>query len=193
MNSRLVLASTSPFRQSLLARLGLPFDTTSPQIDESRLAGEDPLAMVQRLSSLKARSAASAFPDRLVIGSDQVACVDGRILGKPGNRENAIAQLRYASGKSVTFLTGLCLLNSGTGREQVVCEPFTVHFRDLQAAQIERYIDREQPFGCAGSFKSEGLGIILFSRLEGEDPNALIGLPLIRLVDMLANEGIVLP
>jgi len=193
MNSRLVLASTSPFRQSLLARLGLPFQTVSPEADESRVEQEDAQEMVKRLSCQKARAVASAYPDHLIIGSDQVALVDGHILGKPGNRENAIAQLKQASGKSVTFLTGLCLLDSQSGREQVICEPFKVHFRDLEEEQIERYIDREQPFGCAGSFKSEGLGIVLFSRLEGDDPNALIGLPLIRLVEMLRNEEVSLP
>lgn len=193
MYAKLVLASTSPFRQSLLARLGLPFDTASPDVDESALEGESPEALVQRLASLKARSVAATRPDALIIGSDQVACIDGRILGKPGNRENAIAQLSQASGKAVTFYTGLCLHNSRSGAEQLLCEPFTVHFRDLSPEQIGHYVDKEEPFGCAGSFKSEGLGIVLFRRLEGDDPNALIGLPLIRLVDMLRNEGVSLP
>jgi MAF protein len=193
MNTRLVLASTSPFRQSLLARLGVPFDTASPEADEQAHPGEAPRQLVQRLASLKAHAVEKLYPDALIIGSDQVACIDGDILGKPGNRENAIAQLERASGRTVSFHTGLCLLNSRSGVEQVVCEPFTVHFRKLDREQIERYVDKEEPFGCAGSFKSEGLGITLFRRLEGEDPNALIGLPLIRLVDMLAQEGVMLP
>ncbi len=193
MNPRLVLASTSPFRQSLLARLGLPFDTASPNADESALEGESPEQLVQRLACLKARAVSAGHPDSLIIGSDQVACIEGSILGKPGNRENAIAQLARASDKGVTFYTGLCLLNSRSGEEQVLCEPFTVHFRELTREQIEHYVDKEEPFGCAGSFKSEGLGIVLFRKLEGDDPNALIGLPLIHLVDMLKNEGIELP
>ncbi len=128
--------------------------------------------------------------EALVIGSDQVACVDGEILGKPGGRERALAQLTQAAGKEVVFHTGLCLLNSATGQAQVVREPFRVHFRPLTQAQIAGYVDREQPFNCAGSFKSEGLGIALFERLEGDDPNALVGLPLIRLVAMLEAEGV---
>lgn len=193
MNAKLVLASTSPFRQSLLARLGLPFDTASPAVDESALEGEAPEQLVQRLARLKAEAVSAAHPDSLIIGSDQVACIEGRILGKPGDRENAIEQLSLASGRAVTFHTGLCLLNNRSQRKQVLCEPFTVHFRSLSPEQIERYLDKEEPFGCAGSFKSEGLGIALFRRLEGDDPNALIGLPLIRLVDLLNNEGVVLP
>jgi len=193
MTPRLVLASTSPFRQALLSRLGLPFETAAPSIDESIHAAEEPQQLVQRLARLKASAVAATHPESLIIGSDQVACVDGRILGKPGNRENAIAQLQLASGKSVVFHTGLCLLNSGTDSEQLICESFTVHFRHLSREQIERYVDREQPFGCAGSFKSEAFGIVLFTRLQGDDPNALIGLPLIRLVDMLNEEGVALP
>lgn len=193
MNTRLVLASTSPFRQSLLAHLGLPFDTSSPDVNESALEGEAPEQLVQRLARLKAAAVAAAHPDSLIIGSDQVACIEGRIMGKPGDRETAIAQLSLASGKAVTLYTGLCLLNTRSRHEQVVCEPYTVHFRTLSQGQIERYVDKEQPFGCAGSFKSEGLGITLFSRLEGDDPNALIGLPLIRLVELLNNEGVILP
>ena len=128
-----------------------------------------------------------------MIGSDQVACVGDEILGKPGNRENAIAQLSAASGKAVTFYTGLCLYNAANDQIQVAVEPFVVHFRVLGSAQIERYIDREQPFNCAGSFKSEGFGITLFAALEGRDPNALVGLPLIRLVEMLDRQGVSLP
>lgn len=193
MQKRLILASTSPFRKSLLDRLGLPFNTASPQVDESSEPGEAPEELVQRLACLKADAVAADHPDSLIIGSDQVACIDGKILGKPGNRENAIAQLGEASGRAVIFYTGLCLLNTRNREKQVVCEPFTVHFRTLSPSVIERYVDREQPFGCAGSFKSEGLGIVLFRRLEGEDPNSLIGLPLIRLVDFLGKEGVELP
>jgi MAF protein len=186
----LVLASTSPFRRELLERLGLPFLTAAPQVDESRRPGESPETLVTRLAEAKAQAVAMAFPEALVIGSDQVACVDGEILGKPGGRERAVAQLTQAAGKEVVFHTGLCLLNSATGQAQVVREPFRVHFRSLTQAQIAGYVDREKPFNCAGSFKSEGLGIALFERLEGDDPNALVGLPLIRLVAMLEAEGV---
>jgi MAF protein len=190
---QLILGSTSPFRKALLEKLGIPFLTDAPQTDESRHDGESPAELVRRLAEAKARDVGRRYPDALVIGSDQVACVDGDILGKPGNRENAIAQLSAASGKAVTFFTGLCLFNSGTGQPRAAVEPFTVKFRDLTRAQIERYVDREQPFNCAGSFKSEGFGITLFSALEGRDPNALVGLPLILLVEMLSEQGVVLP
>ena len=186
----LVLASTSPYRRELLQRLGLPFQTLAPEVDESRLPGERPQALVQRLAEAKARAAAAVFPAALIIGSGQVACVDDQILGKPGNREGAIAQLSRAAGQAVVFETGLCLLNSASGHAQVGREPFRVEFRPLSPAQIAGYVDRERPFNCAGSFKSEGLGIALFRRLTGDDPSALVGLPLIRLVAMLAAEGI---
>jgi MAF protein len=190
----LVLASSSPFRRELLARLGLTFLCDSPDIDESRRAGENANALVQRLALEKARAVAGRHPGALIIGSDQVAVLeDGSILGKPGSNDNAIAQLERASGSSVTFLTGLCLYNASSGLHQLCCEPFRVHFRSLSRDAIESYIRKEQPLNCAGSFKSEGLGITLFRRLEGDDPNALIGLPLIRLTDMLAGEGIALP
>ncbi|MBK1633742.1 septum formation inhibitor Maf [Thiohalocapsa halophila] len=191
---RLVLASTSPFRRELLARLGLPFDIAAPDVDEAQRPGEGAKGLVLRLAESKARAVADQFPDALVIGSDQVAGLadepDGAILGKPGTRERAIEQLTRASGRTVVFRTGLCLLRTADARVQTACELFKVHFRTLTKAQIEAYIDREQPLGCAGSFKSEGLGITLFERLEGDDPNALIGLPLIRLVDMLAAAGV---
>jgi MAF protein len=189
----LVLGSTSPFRKALLDKLGIPFIADTPNTDEARRPGETPDRLVRRLAEDKARDVASRFPDALVIGSDQVACVGDEILGKPGNRENAIAQLSAASGKAVTFYTGLCLYNAANDQVQVAVEPFVVHFRSLGAAQIERYIDHEQPFNCAGSFKSEGLGITLFTALEGRDPNALVGLPLIRLVEMLDRQGVSLP
>lgn len=193
MSVNLVLASTSPYRAQLLTRLGLPFETAAPEVDECPLPGETPEHLVTRLAQAKAQAVAGGYPDSLVVGSDQVAVVDDHILGKPGNRDNAIHQLQQASGKSVRFLTGLSLYNSRTGRAQVVCEPYQVHFRKLSTEQMIRYVDRERPFNCAGSFKSEGLGIVLFERFEGDDPNALIGLPLIRLVDMLTNEGVELP
>jgi len=190
---RLVLASTSPFRRELLGRLGLPFEVAAPTVDEARLPGESPEALVLRLSEAKARAVAAQLGDALVIGSDQVAVIGDEVLGKPGDRERAIAQLTRASGRRVTVLTGLSLVDAATGRAHTLCEPFHVHFRALSAEQIARYVDREQPFNCAGSFKSEGYGITLFERLEGDDPNALIGLPLIRLVALLGLEGVPLP
>jgi len=186
----IVLASTSPFRRELLQRLGMEFATASPNTDETRLPNETPENLVVRLAKAKARAVAGKYPDALIIGSDQVACVDGIVLGKPGDRDRAIAQLSRAAGKAVTFYTGLCLLNAATGKVQTRCEPFRVHFRRLTQAQIEGYVNLERPFNCAGSFKSERLGIALFERLEGDDPNALIGLPLIRLVAMLEVEGV---
>jgi len=190
---KLVLGSTSPFRGALLAKLGIPFATDAPHIDEAIRDGESPEQLVARLAKAKARDVAQRHAGALIIGSDQVACVDGRILGKPGSRENAIGQLATAAGKTVTFHTGLCLFNTAENRGRTVVEPFKVHFRALNQDQIERYVDREQPFNCAGSFKSEGYGITLFTRLEGRDPNTLVGLPLIQLVDMLGQEGVVLP
>jgi MAF protein len=190
---RLVLASTSPFRRELLSRLGLPFEVAAPNVDEARRPGEAPQALVLRLSEAKARAIAPRFPNALIVGSDQVAVIDGEVLGKPGTRERAIDQLSRASGHRVTFLTGLCLVDTGSGRARVTCEPFHVHFRELDAAQIARYVDRERPFDCAGSFKSEGYGITLFERLEGDDPSALVGLPLIRLVALLGRQGVALP
>lgn len=190
----LLLASSSPYRRELLDRLQLPFTWQSPCIDESRREGEAAIDLVKRLAEEKARALAASHPDHLIIGSDQVAVLgDGQILGKPHDLPRAQQQLRAASGSSVTFLTGLALLNTSSGRCQVDCVPFTVHFRPLSDEQILRYLQREQPFDCAGSFKSEGLGISLFRSTEGEDANSLIGLPLIRLVDMLLNEGVEIP
>jgi MAF protein len=186
----LVLASTSPFRRSLLEKLGQPFATLSPNVNETRRPAEGPQQLVRRLAEAKSRAAARSYPRALIVGSDQVACIDGEILGKPGSREHAIEQLTRASGKEVVFHTGLCLLNSATNRVRISCEPFHVHFRTLDPSQIRAYVNREQPYNCAGSFKSEGLGIALFRKLEGDDPNTLIGLPMIRLVEMLAHEGL---
>ena len=186
----LILASTSAFRRSLLERLGIPFTTVAPHADETRRPQELAPDLVLRLAQSKARAVAVSHPKALIIGSDQVACIDELVLGKPGGRARAVTQLALASGREVVFFTGLCLLNAVTGRIQTHCEPFRVHFRNLTQDQIRGYVDREQPFDCAGSFKSEGLGIALFERLEGDDPNALVGLPLIRLVSMLESEGL---
>lgn len=188
-NRRLVLGSTSPYRAELLGRLGLPFEQAAPDIDESAQPGETPDALVRRLSEQKARAVAASYPDALIIGSDQVALTGGKVTGKPGDHETAKGQLRAASGNRVSFLTGLCLLDSASGEAQVDAVPFHVHFRELDDALIDSYLEREQPFNCAGSFKSEGLGIALFERLEGDDPSALMGLPLIRLCSMLARAG----
>lgn len=190
----LLLASSSPYRRELLERLQLPFTWQSPSIDETRLEDESGIDLVKRLAEEKARALADRHPDHLIIGSDQVAVLgNGEILGKPHDLPRAQQQLRAASGSSVTFLTGLALLNSNTGKCQVDCVPFTVHFRPLSDERILRYLQREQPFDCAGSFKSEGLGISLFRSTEGKDATSLIGLPLIRLVDMLLNEGVEIP
>lgn len=189
----LLLASSSPYRRELLTRLRLPFICSSPDIDESHRPGEAALELVQRLAKEKAQALASEFPDHLIIGSDQVAVLGGQILGKPHTFERALAQLSAASGSSVTFLTGLALLNSSTGQYQLDCVPFTVHMRELNQASITRYLHAEQPYDCAGSFKAEGLGVSLFQATEGCDATSLIGLPLIRLVDMLIKEGVQIP
>ncbi len=189
-NPTLVLASTSPFRRELLNKLGLPFETAAPDIDESPLPGEEPESLVKRLSLEKAKAVAADYPRALIIGSDQVACVDNQILGKPGSHQKAVQQLKLTSGKTVTFLTGLTLYDSVSGNSRTLCEPFHAHLRELTDMQIDNYLQREQPYNCAGSFKSESLGIALFSKLEGEDPNALVGLPLIRLIDMLQQFGV---
>jgi MAF protein len=165
---RLILASTSPFRRELLGRLGLPFEVAAPEVDETREPGESPEVLVLRLSEAKARAVAARHPDALVIGSDQAAVIGDEVLGKPGGHERAIAQLTHAAGRRVTFLTGLALVDAASGRAQTVVEPFHVRFRALDPAQIARYVDREQPFNCAGSFKSEGYGITLFERLEAK-------------------------
>ena len=189
----LVLASTSAYRRELLSRLQLPFEAVAPDADETPLAGESPEATARRLSRLKARSVAARRPRHLVIGSDQVAEVDGQRLGKPLNFENARAQLRLMSGCETVFHTGLCLLESATGRIQEDVVRCAVWLRELDDARIERYLRKEQPYDCAGSAKTEGLGISLIARIETDDPNALIGLPLIRLTDMLLAAGVELP
>lgn len=186
----LILASTSSFRRQLLEKLGMSFQCVAPSVDESRQEDETPTAMVLRLAQAKAAAVASGHPDALIIGSDQTAVCRGKVLGKPGNHENARAQLQSMSGQLVTFHTGLCLLNSANGQFQLDEVPYHVQFRNLSDEEIENYLLREQPYQCAGSFKSEGLGIVLFEQLIGDDPNALIGLPLIRLCEMLRQEGV---
>ena len=186
----LILASTSPFRRELLARLGLPFDTANPAVDESLLPGEAPEAGALRLSEAKARAVAGAHPDALIIGSDQVACLDGQVFGKPGTHDKAVHQLRTMRGRSVNFFTGLCLLNARSGRAHRRGVPILVTFRDLCDDEIENYLHREKPYDCAGSAKSEGLGLALIERITGDDPNALIGLPLIALCDLLRLENV---
>jgi 7-methyl-GTP pyrophosphatase len=187
---RLILASTSTFRRTLLERLQIPFEVAAPHVDESPLPNEEAPRTALRLAQLKARSVVPRFPDALIIGSDQVAVLDGIQLGKPGDRENARRQLRAMRGRTVVFHTAIALLNGASGRSHTGIVPCAVTFRELSDDQIERYLDREQPYHCAGSAKSEGLGIALIRKIEGEDPNALIGLPLIALVDMLAAEGL---
>lgn len=189
----LVLASSSPYRKELLQRLQLPFVCQSPQIDETPLPGEDARTLVQRLAAAKAGALRRQFLQHLIIGSDQVAVLDGQLIGKPGSARAAVEQLKAASGRSVVFYTGLCLLDSASGERQVDCIPFTVHFRELTDGQIRRYVEREKPLDCAGSFKSEGLGISLFRATEGEDATSLVGLPLIRLCDMLNRAGVAVP
>ncbi|EPG4816385.1 TPA: septum formation inhibitor Maf [Klebsiella aerogenes] len=187
--SNLLLASTSPWRRMLLEKLTLPFECAAPEVDETPQPGESARQLVVRLAQAKAQALASRFPQHLIIGSDQVCVLDGEITGKPHTEENAHRQLRKASGTIVTFYTGLALYNSANGHLQTECEPFDVHFRHLSDQEIEAYIRKENPLQCAGSFKSEGLGIMLFERLEGRDPNSLVGLPLIALCQMLRREG----
>ena len=194
---KLILGSTSPFRKELLQRLQIEFSCASPDVDETPIKGETIEQMVMRLSELKADAIATQIKDSgedaLIIGSDQSAVLNGEPLTKPGNFENAVRQLTDASGQRIVFQTGLCLLNTRTGKKQTICEPYTVVFKKLSTQTIERYLKREEPYNCAGSFKSEGLGIALFEKFEGEDPNSLIGLPLIKLVGMLENEGLEIP
>jgi len=184
----LVLGSSSPFRKMLLERLMVPFETANPDIDESPLDGETPIELVERLAIEKAQAVATTHPNSLIIGSDQVALHGDEVVGKPHTHERAVEQLRSASGKKITLYTGLALVNSTTGKVQSEVIPFTVHFKELSESVIESYLRKEEPYNCAGSVKSEGLGIALMERFDGDDPNALIGLPLIRLVAMLENE-----
>ncbi|HEC11787.1 MAG TPA: septum formation inhibitor Maf [Acidiferrobacteraceae bacterium] len=189
-NPKLVLASSSPYRRELLGRLQIPFEILAPKIDETPLKDEPAPALVERLSISKAKAAAEKFPKALIIGSDQVAVHNGHIVGKPHTHDNAVQQLREASGTRITLYTGLVLLNASTGTVQSEIVPFHVVFRSLSEEQIENYLRKEKPYKCAGSVRSEGLGISLLERFEGDDPNTLIGLPLIRLVRMLEKEGV---
>ncbi|MFM5438431.1 nucleoside triphosphate pyrophosphatase [Aeromonas enteropelogenes] len=193
MPQNLILASTSRYRKALLEKLGLPFECAAPEVDESPLPGETAEALVARLAHAKAAAIANQVDHGLIIGSDQVCICDGRILGKPGTIDSAVAQLMAAQGRSVTFYTGLCVLNAETGQTHQLVEPFTVHFRALGEDAIRRYVEAEMPLDCAGSFKCEGMGIVLFKALEGRDPNALIGLPLIGLIELLERHGLALP
>lgn len=190
---KIVLASTSRYRRELLARLGLPFDVASPGVDESALPGEAPAALAGRLALAKARAVAASTPGALVIGSDQVAWCDGVALGKPGTHDNATRQLRQLSGKTALFFTAVSVVNSDTGFATSRIVTYEVGFRPLDDGLIERYLRLERPYDCAGSAKSEGLGIALLTRMRGDDPNALVGLPLIALVDLLREHGITVP
>ena len=186
----LILASSSPYRRELLDKLGVAFECHSPDIDENRRDNETPEQLVIRLALEKAQAVAEYYPEALIISSDQVAVLDHEILTKPHTHERAIEQLQKSSGRSVTFLTSLCLYNSSNQQFQNIVEPFEVKFLELSDTQIKQYLQREKPYACAGSFKSEGLGITLFSALKGNDPNSLIGLPLIQLTAMLRKEGL---
>ena len=186
----IILASTSPYRRALLQRLQLPFNCVDPQTEEKAVAGEAPADMAKRLALAKARAVATRFPDALVIGSDQVASIDERIMGKPGNHEAALDQLRASSGREVLFHTAVALISIAGHQEQFHVEPFSAHFRELDENALNNYLRREQPYDCAGSFKCEGLGIALFDKLQGRDPTSLEGLPLIALSGMLATAGV---
>ncbi|MDH4456272.1 MAG: Maf family nucleotide pyrophosphatase [Candidatus Methylopumilus sp.] len=190
MQTILILASSSPYRQALLARLRLPFEAISPEIDESPMDGEEPQETALRLAQIKAKKIAESHPNALIIGCDQVATLDGIQLGKPMTHENAVKQLQYQRGRQVTFHSALCLYNSATKHMQTEVVPYDVEFRNLSDAQIENYLGIEEPYNCAGSAKSEGLGIALIASMAGSDPNALIGLPLIKLITMLQNEQV---
>lgn len=185
----LILASTSPYRADLLRRLQMEFSSESPNTDETALPGEPPSDMVARLALAKAHAVSAQNPDAYVIGSDQIATLNGKTMGKPGNHETATAQLQACSGQEVLFLTGVALIRESSGSMQVHVEPFTVTFRTLSNATIENYLRTEKPYDCAGSFKCEGLGIALFSKLNGDDPTSLQGLPLISVVTMLNREN----
>lgn len=188
-NRPIVLGSTSRYRKALLARLRVPFETAAPNVDESPLDGEAPAATCERLALAKARDVAARYEHALVIGSDQVANADGVAIGKPGGREEAIAQLARLSGREIVFHTGVALVDAASGRSHVARIDVTTRFRTLSRTTIEAYVDRERPFDCAGSIKSEGLGIALVEAIVNADPTALIGLPLIAVVDLLRREG----
>lgn len=187
---KLILGSSSIYRRELLERLQLPFSVVSPDVDETPLAEEAPEATALRLAQEKARKIGQTHPHSLIIGCDQVATLDGAQLGKPLTHDNAVKQLQLMRGRTVTFHSALCLFNSGTGNMQAEVIPYQVKFRNFSDTQIENYLRKEQPYHCAGSAKSEGLGIALMEWMRGDDPNALIGLPLIALIGMLQREGV---
>lgn len=190
---QLVLASSSPYRRELLSRLRLDFAVASPDIDETPLPGEGPAATSLRLAVAKARALAGRYPDALIIGSDQVSLLNGEQLGKPGSHEKAVQQLRAMRGQTLKFHTALCLLNTATDQVQQDIEITDVLMRDYSDEQIERYLHAETPYDCAGSVKSEALGVCLIASMRSDDPTALVGLPLIKLVSMLYKEGVSLP
>jgi septum formation protein len=191
--AHIVLASTSRYRRELLGRLNISFEVAAPRVDESPRAQEAPQALAMRLASAKAQAVQHAWPDALIIGSDQVAVVGDTFLDKPGNFDNAVVQLKLMRGKAVQFYTALCVLNTRTRSEQTAMVPVTVYMCEYSDEQIVRYLRTEEPYDCAGSARIEGLGIALVEKMEGDDPNALIGLPLIALCKILRNEGINLP
>ena len=186
----LILASSSAYRRGLLERLRIPFETCSPDVDESARPGEQPRDTALRLARAKAHAMASANPQALIIGSDQVADLNGQALGKPGDHDNAVLQLRSMCGKPVIFHTALCLLDAATGRHQIENVPSVVYFREFSDMQIENYLRQEQPYDCAGSAKIESLGVALVYKIESDDPTALIGLPLMTLISMLKRENV---
>ena len=193
MSLPIVLASSSPYRQQILERSGFIFESCSPDIDETPEINESASALVERLSLLKAQAIAGKYPDSLIIGSDQISAHNGEIFGKPSNRNDAVRQLTLASGNVVILYTGLTLLNSKTGTRQSTVDTYEVVTRELSIERIRRYVDTEKPYDCCGSLKVEGSGICLLKKLTGTDPNTLMGLPLLRLIDMLENEGVNLP
>ncbi len=185
----IILASSSRYRQQLLAKLKLPFQSFSPNIDECRIGKEKPDTMAARLAESKAIATAEKFKQHLIIASDQAACLDDQILHKPGSRSRAIEQLQHQSGRQVSFYTAVSVYDSSRHTMKSDIDTCVVHFRELSLQQIEHYVDKERPFDCAGSFKSEALGIALLKKIDGDDPNALIGLPLIKLVTLLEQSG----
>ena len=190
MNLSIILASSSPYRKQILERSGITFQSCSPDIDETPQINESASALVERLSLQKAQALSDQFPHSLIIGSDQVSELNGEIFGKPTDRNDAIRQLTLASGNVVILHTGLVLLNSTTGTIQSTVDTYEVVTRELSSKRIRRYIDAEKPYDCCGSLKVEGTGICLIKKLTGTDPNTLMGLPLLRLIDMLENEGV---
>lgn len=190
MQPQIILASSSIYRRELLSRLQIPFECISPEVDETPLKDETPAETALRLAQVKARKVAISYPNALIIGCDQVATLDGTQLGKPYTHENATKQLRMMRGREVTFHSALCVFNAKTQHIQAEVVPYVVQFRTLSDAQIQNYLIKEQPYQCAGSAKSEGLGIAMIEKMTGDDPNALIGLPLIKLIDMLQNQGV---